>query len=62
MGPTKARRLAPRSAPWPESFPSSRSAVTKKGKATYQVPGSTYEAAFAFFAKMNAAKKEWAKV
>ena len=34
--------------------------VTKKGAATYSVPGSTYEDAFAFFAKMNAAKKEWA--
>ena len=33
---------------------------TKKGKATYSVPGSTYEDAFAFFSRMNAAKKEWA--
>jgi len=41
--------------------PKFKIAVTKKGKATYQVPGSTYEAAFAFFAKMNAAKKEWGK-
>jgi len=33
---------------------------TKKGKATYSVPGSSYEDAFAFFAKRNAARKEWA--
>jgi len=33
---------------------------TKKGAATYSVPGSTYEDAFAFFSKRNAEKKEWA--
>ena len=33
---------------------------TKKGKATFSVPGSTYEDAFKFFGKLNAAKKEWA--
>ena len=40
--------------------PKFKIAWTKKGKATYSVPGSTYEDAFAFFSKMNAAKKEWA--
>ena len=33
---------------------------TKKGAATYAVPGSSYEDAFDFFSKRNAAKKEWA--
>jgi hypothetical protein len=33
---------------------------TKKGAATYSVPGSSYEDAFAFFSKRNADKKEWA--
>jgi len=34
---------------------------TQKGSATYPVPGNTYEDAFNFFAKKNAAKEEWGK-